>query len=52
MNNYIEEQLLLAASEKDEIVQFRSVVCSEFNHSIFIIMVRVKRIIFNFFEFF
>ena len=29
-----------------------SVVCSEFNHSLFTIMVRVKRIIFNYFEFF
>ena len=29
-----------------------SVVCSEFNHSLFTIMIRVKRIIFNYFEFF
>ena len=29
-----------------------SVVCSEFNHSSFTIMVRVKRIIFNYFNFF
>ena len=29
-----------------------SVVCSEFNHSPFTITVRVKRIIFNYFEFF
>ena len=29
-----------------------SVVCSEFNHSPFAVMVRVTRIIFNYFEFF
>ena len=33
-------------------MKFRSAVSSEFNHSPFIIMVRVKQTIFNYFEFF
>ena len=36
----------------DSILITSSVVCSEFNHSPFTIMVKVKRIIFNYFVFF